>query len=77
MLGLALVLTFASWLTVHLGITLELFGQTPRWRGALCLLPPLSPLAAYWALRQGMHRRGLLWAVSAVAHLVLVYVAYL
>jgi hypothetical protein len=75
-LGLALVLTFASWLTVHLGITLELFGRTPRWRGALCLLPPLTPLAAYWALRQGMHRLVGLWVASAVAHLVLVYVAY-
>ena len=76
MLGLALVLTFASWLTVHLGIAVALFGQTPRWRGALCLLPPLSPLAAYWALRQGMHRMGVLWVACAVAHLVLVYAAY-
>lgn len=76
MLGLALVLTFASWLTVHLGITVELFGRAPRWRGALCLLPPLSPLAAYWALRQGMYRLGALWCASAVAHLALMYAAY-
>lgn len=75
-LGLALVLTFASWLTVHLGITIELLRTHPRWRAALCLLPPLSPLAAYWALRQGMHRLLALWGGSAVAHLVLVYVAY-
>lgn len=76
MLGLALVLTFASWLTVHLSITVELFGQPPRWRSALCLLPPLSPVAAYWALRQGMHRRAGLWGASGVVHLALVYVAY-
>jgi hypothetical protein len=75
-LGLALVLTFASWLTVHLAITVALLGQRPRWRGALCLLPPLSPVAAYWALRQGMHRLVGLWGVSGVAHLALVYVAY-
>ncbi len=76
MLGLALVLTFASWLTVHLGITVALLGRTPRWRAALCLLPPLSPVAVYWALRQGMHRLAWLWGGSSVAHLVLVYVAY-
>jgi hypothetical protein len=75
-LGLALVLTFASWLTVHMAITVELLGQPPRWRSALCLLPPLSPIAAYWALKQGMHRRAALWAGSGVAHLALVYVAY-
>jgi hypothetical protein len=73
---LALVLTFASWLTVHLGITLELSGQSPRWRAVLCWLPPLSPLAAYWALRQGMYRLFGAWSLSAVAHLVLVYAAY-
>jgi hypothetical protein len=76
MLGLALITCFASWLTVHLAITLELLGRAPRWRGAACLLPPLSPLAAYWALRQGMHRRAALWGASCLGYLVLVYAAY-
>jgi hypothetical protein len=75
-LGLALVLTFASWLTLHLAIAAELFRLPPRWRSALCLLPPLSPLGPYWALREGMHRLAAAWLLSAVAHLALVYVAY-
>lgn len=76
MLGLALVLCFASWLTVHLAIAAELFAQSPRWRGVICLLLPLSPTAAYWALRQGMYRRAALWATSALGYLVLLYAAY-
>jgi hypothetical protein len=75
-LGLALVLSFASWLTLHLAIAVELFRQPPRWRAAVCLLPPLSPLGAYWALREGMHRLAAAWSLSAVAHLALMYVAY-
>jgi hypothetical protein len=76
MLGLALIACFASWLTVHLSITAELLSQPPRWRGVICLLPPLSPLAAVWALRQGMYRRAAAWGTSALGYLVLLYAAY-
>jgi len=72
-LGLALILCFASWLTVHLAIAVELLSRRPRWRAVICLLPPL---AAYWALRQGMHRRVALWGTSALGYLVLLYAAY-
>lgn len=73
MLGLALVVCFASWLTVHLAITVELLAERPRWRAASCLVPPV---ALYWALRQGMYRRALLWGASLMGYLVLLYAAY-
>lgn len=76
MLGLALLVCFASWLTVHLSIVVALFAETPRWRAACCLLPPLAPLAFYWALRQGMYRRAILWGASGLGYLVLLYAAY-
>jgi len=76
MLGLALVLCFATWLTVHLAIVVELFASAPRWRAWICLLPPLFPLAAYWALRQGMYRRAAAWGASGLGYLVLLYAAY-
>jgi hypothetical protein len=76
MLGLALVLCFATWLTVHLAITVQLFARVPRWRAVLCWLPPLFPLAAYWALRQGMYRRAAVWGASGLGYLVLLYAAY-
>jgi hypothetical protein len=76
MLGLALILCFASWLTVHLAIAAELLSQPPRWRGLICLFPPFAPLAAYWALRQGMYRRAALWGTSGLGYLVLLYAAY-
>jgi uncharacterized membrane protein YhdT len=76
MLGLALVVCFASWLTVHLSIVVGLFAEPPRWRAAVCLLPPLVPLALAWALRQGMYRRAILWGASGLGYLALLYAAY-
>jgi len=76
MLGLALVVCFASWLTVHLSIVAGLFAEPPRWRAACCLLPPLAPLALYWALSQGMYRRAIAWGVSGLGYLGLLYAAY-
>ena len=76
MLGLALVLCFATWLTVHLAVALALWASPLRWRALICLLPPFSPLAAYWALRQGMYRRAAAWGVSGLAYLGLLYAAY-
>jgi hypothetical protein len=71
-----LLLCFASWLTVHLAITVELLGRPPRWRAAICLLPPLTPAAPYWALRQGMYTRAAIWGASCLGYLVLLYAAY-
>jgi hypothetical protein len=76
MLGLALVVCFASWLTAHLSIVVGLFAESPRWRAACCLLPPLAPLAFYWALRQGMYSRAALWGSSGLGYLALLYAAY-
>jgi len=76
MLGLALVLCFASWLTVHLSLVVGLFAEPPSWRAAVCLLPPLAPLALAEALRQGMYRRAMLWGSSGLGYLALLYAAY-
>jgi hypothetical protein len=75
-IGLGLVLCFACLLTVHLAIAVELFARAPRWRGLLTLVPPLAPLAAYWALKERMYIRGGLWGVSLVGYLLLLGAAY-
>ena len=75
LLGGALVLCFATWLTVHLAIARALFGSPPRWRALVSLLPPLALLAPHWALKQGMYRLATLWVLSAVMYLALLVAA--
>jgi hypothetical protein len=75
LLGGALVLCFAEWLTLHFALVRELFRVRPRWRALACLLPPLAPLAPYWALKQGMSRWAAAWLLSAGTYIVLFWLA--
>lgn len=75
LLGGALVLCFASWLTVHLAIAHALLRSPPRWRALVTLLPPLALLAPHWALKQGMFRLATFWVLSAVTYLALLFAA--
>lgn len=77
MLGLALPLCFACLMTCQTGIGIELLGRTPRWRGWVSLLPPLAPLALYWALNERMYIRAGLWGVSLIAYLILLTITYI
>jgi hypothetical protein len=61
-----LVLAFATLVTVHVAIVLGLAGRDPRWRALVAfVLPPLAP---YWALRDGMFKRGSVWIGSVVLY---------
>jgi hypothetical protein len=71
LVGVGLLFFFASSLTLHLAIAVALLGRHPRWRGWLGLLPPLAPLTIYWALKERMYMRCVLWGVSSGSYLTL------
>jgi hypothetical protein len=75
--GVGLLFCFACWATAHLAIAVALLGRQPRLRGLLSLLPPLAPLALYWALRERMYVLGALWGSSLVAYLLFLRAAYM
>lgn len=58
----ALLLSFALWATSHVAIVAGLVRRSPRLRAPIALV--IAPLAPYWALREGMRRRGMLWILS-------------
>jgi hypothetical protein len=75
--GVGLLFCFACWVTTHLAIAVALLGRHPRFRGLLSLLPPLAPLALYWAVRERMYVLGGLWGASLVAYLLCLRAAYM
>lgn len=58
----ALLLSFALWVTSHIAILVGLFGRRPRLRAPIALF--VAPLAPFWAIREGMRTRGIVWIVS-------------
>jgi len=67
---LALTLTAALWMLLHLALSLRAASSPglPRWLRYLGWLPPLTLLAGY---RAGAKARALLWCLVALAYLVL------
>jgi hypothetical protein len=65
----ALVLSSATWVTVHVAISARLvFRARPRWRGlAAFALPPLAPV---WAYREGWRGASALWLAAVLTYLV-------
>jgi hypothetical protein len=61
-----LLLSFATAVTAHLTIAVGLLARVPRWRAPVALL--LAPLAPYWAWREGMTARAVLWLVGVIAY---------
>ena len=59
------VLSFASFATLHLWLSLRLVLRArPRWRGLVSLgVPPLAPI---WAFREGWRVPAVLWVFAAV-----------
>lgn len=58
----ALLLSFALWATSHVAIVVGLVLRSPRLRAPIALV--IAPLAPYWAIRERMTLRGVLWIVS-------------
>lgn len=76
LVGVGLLLSFASLMTLHLSLAIAL-GQSSRWLGLLCALPPFAPLAIYWALKQRLYIRCGLWAASLLTYVSLLFAAYM
>jgi len=68
-----MILGFAALVTAHVAIVAGLAGRPPRRRAGFALAIP--PLAPYWALREGMRVRGVIWIASALVYAVAVAVA--
>ena len=66
-------LAFAVLVTAHVAIVAGLFARTPRWHAPLALVLP--PLAPYWAAREGMTARSLIWLVGIVVYGIALYFA--
>lgn len=62
----AVVAAFATLVTVHLAIVYGLATRRPRWRAAVTLV--VGPLAPYWAFREGMRVRAVVWLSALVAY---------
>jgi hypothetical protein len=72
-LAVALVLAFASLVTVHVTIVAGLLGRPPRWRAVLAAF--VAPLAPLWGWFEGMTVRAILWVVCAAAYLAIRWMA--
>ena len=70
---LAMVVLFALAVTAHVAIAFGLSRVHPRWRGLVALVVP--PIAPYWALRNRMPVRAIVW-VAGVAGYLLVRAIY-
>lgn len=65
----AVILGFATLVTVHVFIAVRLFLRArPRWRGLVALVVP--PLAPIWAYREGWRVAPTVWLVAVLVYLV-------
>lgn len=65
----AVILGFATLVTVHVFIAARLFLRArPRWRGLVALVVP--PLAPIWGYREGWRVASTLWLVAVLVYLV-------
>ena len=62
----AMIVGFALAMTAHVTIAFGLFFRPPRYRGLLVLL--VLPLAPYWALRERMRFRAIVWMVATAVY---------
>lgn len=62
----ALVLAFATLLTLHVTLAIGLARRIPPARALLALV--VAPLVPWWAWRARMRVRGVLWVAAALAY---------
>jgi sugar phosphate permease len=72
--AVALIASFAALLTAHVSIVATLLRREPRWRGLVAL--PVAPLAMYWALRERMYVRGVLWLLGFTVYVSALLIGY-
>lgn len=70
-LFIAVILAFAGLVTAHVLIVAGLFACRPRWHAPVALVVP--PLAPYWAAREGMKVRSLVWLLGIVVYVIALY----
>lgn len=62
-----MLVAFAALVTTHMAILWTLLFRPPRWRAlAATLVPPLAP---WWALREGLRIRGVIWIGAAALYI--------
>ena len=64
----AVVVAFAVVVTTHVAIAFGLIRRTPRWRAPLAFV--VFPLAPYYAWREHMRVRTIIWSIFAVIYAV-------
>ena len=71
----ALVLAFATLITVHVALAARLFlRQRPRWRGLVGFVVP--PLAVIWAFKAGWKGTAILWLGAVAVYVVALLAAF-
>jgi hypothetical protein len=70
--GLVIV-AFAWVLTIHVAIAIGLARRQPRWRALVGLV--VVPLGPYWAWREHMHKRAIVWGLAVVVYLIALVLA--
>lgn len=68
-----LVVAFALFVTAHVAITWGLAFRTPRWRALVAFVA--APLAPWWAWRERMRIRAIVWLTALVLYVVATIVA--
>ena len=70
---IALVLSFALFVTAHVAITYGLAWKQPRWRSVVAFF--VAPAAPYWAWQEKMRVRCGVWVGALVLYVVAMIVA--
>ena len=70
----ALVVTSALAVTAHLAIAAGLLRRSPRWRAPVALV--LAPLAPWFAAREHMWLRAVVWVVGVIGYSIVHLIAY-
>jgi hypothetical protein len=70
---LAVLVSFAMFVTVHVTGSIALAQRAPRWNGAVALVVP--PLFPYYAARRHQVGWAIVWCAAAIAYAVALGVA--
>jgi hypothetical protein len=63
----AMIVSFATFVTAHVTIIVGLASRAPRWRAAAAFFVP--PLAMFWAYREKMRVRLVATAIASLVYI--------